>query len=147
MTDALPDLGDERSFGGATRLENPAAAPALAEDPVCGMHIERASAKFTTVRDGQIHFFCSAGCRQKFIADPARYLRSTPTPAPRTYGPAAYACPMHPQVHADAPGLCSICGMSLEPQIPHGGGDADAERKDMARRFWIGLALTAPLIL
>ncbi|HYC25371.1 MAG TPA: copper-translocating P-type ATPase, partial [Roseiarcus sp.] len=94
-----------------------------------------------------IHFFCSAGCRQKFIAHPARYLRSTPTPAPQTYGPAGYACPMHPQVHEAAPGLCSICGMSLEPQIPLGGGDADPERKDMARRFWIGLALTAPLIL
>src|SRR5262249_18971000 len=26
-----------------------------------------------------------------------------------------YHCPMHPQVHADSPGTCPICGMDLVP--------------------------------
>lgn len=29
---------------------------------------------------------------------------------------AAYACPMHPQVRQQAPGSCSICGMTLVPE-------------------------------
>ena len=28
---------------------------------------------------------------------------------------AGYTCPMHPQVHQDGPGKCSICGMNLVP--------------------------------
>lgn len=28
---------------------------------------------------------------------------------------AGYTCPMHPQVHQDAPGKCPICGMNLVP--------------------------------
>jgi hypothetical protein len=40
--------------------------------------------------------------------------------APRTLAtrppkPAAYACPMHPEVKSDRPGSCRICGMDLEP--------------------------------
>jgi len=59
-----------------------------------------------------------------------------------------YTCPMHPQVQQDKPGFCPICGMALEPKT----GTADveeesAEAKDMARRFWIGTALTLPVLL
>ncbi len=57
-----------------------------------------------------------------------------------------YTCPMHPQVRRNGPGSCPICGMALEPLSPDAGVES-AELRDMTRRFWIGLALSAPLVL
>ena len=28
-----------------------------------------------------------------------------------------YTCPMHPQIQQDRPGICPICGMTLEPAV------------------------------
>ena len=53
---------------------------------------------------------------------------------------------MHPQVVRDKPGACPICGMALEPMAA-GGAEDDTELRDMSRRFWISLALAAPLLL
>src|SRR5688572_4029087 len=59
---------------------------------------------------------------------------------------AQYTCPMHPQIVRDAPGSCPICGMALVPIA--GTGEADhSELRDLTRRFWIGTALTIPLVL
>jgi Cu+-exporting ATPase len=52
---------------------------------------------------------------------------------------------MHPQVRRDGPGVCPICGMSLEPVIAPAISAPNADLVDMTRRFWVGLALTAPL--
>jgi P-type Cu+ transporter len=57
-----------------------------------------------------------------------------------------YTCPMHPQIVRDRPGACPICGMALEPRTATGGEGPDPELVDMTRRFWIGLALTLPLL-
>src|SRR6202045_3385110 len=56
-----------------------------------------------------------------------------------------YTCPMHPQIVRDGPGSCPICGMALEPRIVTLKED-NPELRDMTRRFWIALALTAPLL-
>jgi heavy metal translocating P-type ATPase len=56
-----------------------------------------------------------------------------------------YTCPMHPQVRQKGPGNCPICGMALEPVIATGEAGESPELRDMTRRFWIGLALTAPV--
>jgi len=58
---------------------------------------------------------------------------------------AQYTCPMHPEVLRDVPGDCPICGMALEPLVTTG-GPANPELVSMTRRFWIGVALTLPLI-
>ncbi|HMD59960.1 MAG TPA: copper-translocating P-type ATPase, partial [Opitutaceae bacterium] len=60
-----------------------------------------------------------------------------------------YTCPMHPQIEQDHPGACPICGMALEPKIAAvGAGEgADAELRDMTRRFWFAGALTLPVFL
>jgi Cu+-exporting ATPase len=55
-----------------------------------------------------------------------------------------YTCPMHPEVRQDHPGNCPICGMTLEPEAVEPEED-NAELRDMTRRFWIGLALAAPV--
>ena len=43
-------------------------------DPVCGMTVNPATAKATFEHEGKAHYFCCAGCRTKFAADPAKYL-------------------------------------------------------------------------
>ncbi len=59
----------------------------------------------------------------------------------------SYTCPMHPQVRRSAPGGCPLCGMALEPVCPEASVAATSELGDMSRRFWIGLAFSAPLVL
>lgn len=56
-----------------------------------------------------------------------------------------YTCPMHPQVRQMGPGNCPICGMALEPLLATAEQGESPELRDMTRRFWIGLALTAPV--
>ena len=174
----------------------------LARDPVCGMNVNPATAKFVSEREGKKHYFCGRDCQEKFEADPARYLgkpaslamldssapgktaettevrsrkpeagspvyyvcpmcpevRETkpapcpscgmalepenPLPATRT----EYTCPMHPEIVRSEPGSCPICGMALEPRTVTATQEDNPELRDMTRRFWIGVALTAPLL-
>jgi Cu+-exporting ATPase len=48
--------------------------PGLVKDPVCGMSVDPATATEKADHMGQTYYFCSAGCRQSFEKDPARYL-------------------------------------------------------------------------
>ncbi|MGB9071872.1 MAG: heavy metal translocating P-type ATPase [Terriglobales bacterium] len=185
------------------------AATGLAVDPVCGMKVDPATAKFSHQHKGKAYFFCCGGCREKFKADPEKFLSSPPKPmgsglvslgmAPTTKPamapakPAAapsavkhdtrayicpmcpevkqagpgpcpkcgmalepespalsatkteYTCPMHPEIVRPGPGSCPICGMALEPRTVTV-EEENPELRDMARRFWISLALTAPLL-
>ncbi|MFL6606239.1 MAG: copper-transporting P-type ATPase [Steroidobacteraceae bacterium] len=57
-----------------------------------------------------------------------------------------YTCPMHPQIRQLGPGSCPICGMALEPLLPSGTED-DREVRAVRRKFWISLALSAPVVL
>ena len=56
-----------------------------------------------------------------------------------------YTCPMHPEIVRDQPGSCPICGMALEPSVVTV-DEANPELADMKRRFWVGVALTLPLL-
>ncbi|MGA7558667.1 MAG: heavy metal translocating P-type ATPase [Terriglobales bacterium] len=185
-------------------------AQAPATDPVCGMNVNPATARFKTSHSGKEYFFCCAGCLQKFQANPEKILASPPKPmgsglvslgapagaqklmmpiaaplAPtaspekdtrayvcpmcpevRQIGPGPcpkcgmaldpespalhaskteYTCPMHPEVVRAEPGNCPICGMALEPRTVTV-EETNPELRDMTRRFWISLALTAPLL-
>ena len=46
----------------------------MATDPVCGMQVDERAAKNSTVFDGKTYFFCSAGCKGKFEANPSSFL-------------------------------------------------------------------------
>ncbi len=123
------------------------AKSAFAKDPVCGMSVDPATAKHKAEHADATYHFCSAGCREKFVADPARYV-AAPTHAPALKSApsgAIYTCPMHPQIRQDHPGYCSICGMTLEPEIAAEATGPSAELVDMMRRFWIALALSIPV--
>jgi len=116
----------------------------LAKDPVCGMTVDPHTARHRAEHAGRTYYFCSAGCRAKFAADPPKYLG--PAPAPRVVAGATYTCPMHPEIRQDGPGDCPICGMALEPEIATAATGPNPELADMTRRFWIGLALAAPVV-
>jgi xanthine dehydrogenase accessory factor len=49
-------------------------APHQAVDPVCGMTVPVASARYRATLGGQTHYFCSAACLASFEAAPSRYV-------------------------------------------------------------------------
>ncbi len=119
----------------------------MAKDPVCGMTVDPSTAKAKVEHVGSTHYFCCAGCAQKFQADPEKYLKpkpaplvtlgspqsakpaltnigggAQPAPAPSspkgTLSSAVYVCPMCPEVQEAKPGPCPSCGMALETETP-----------------------------
>ncbi len=115
-----------------------------AKDPVCGMMVDPHTAKHRHEHRGHTYYFCSPRCREKFIADPEKYLAGE---APKDDVPAGtiYTCPMHPEIRQVGPGACPICGMALEPELVSADSGPNPELIDMTRRFWIGVALTIPV--
>ena len=116
---------------------------------MCGMTVDPATAKHHTEHAGHSYFFCSARCREEFTAEPARYVVSSGDRRGLVTAPAGevlWTCPMHPQIVRKEPGNCPICGMALEPMTPAAGEAENPELRDMTRRFWVGVALSLPLL-
>src|SRR5437868_1447989 len=106
-----------------------------AVDPVCGMAVDPASALSHTY-EGREYFFCSEHCRDRFKADPAKCINTSPQadapsqhvghhheasatatrkaetrplseqPEPSDAPVTVYTCPMHPQIRRTSPGNC-----------------------------------------
>ncbi len=114
-------------------------------DPVCGMTVKPESPHASDL-DGIHYRFCSAKCKTKFDAEPARYLGQKQE-EPVDSG-AEYTCPMHPEIRQIGPGTCPKCGMALEPLLPDVDQDEDnAEYRDFRRRFWGSLPLTVAVVV
>ena len=153
----------QHSQHGSAHAEHSAhGAPLLAgasevKDPVCGMAVTTASLHHSH-HDGKPYYFCSAGCKTRFEADPARYVAEVTTDtagnadadvaaAPPVATGTIFTCPMHPEIRQDHPGNCPICGMTLEPLMPSLEEDDNPELKDFSRRFWWTLPLTVLVTL
>jgi Cu+-exporting ATPase len=112
------------------------------------MSVDPHTAQHRAEHDGRTYYFCSAGCRAKFRADPERYLdpaaAAAAEPAPEG---TIYTCPMHPEIRQVGPGSCPICGMALEPVLVSLEAAPNNELIEMTRRFWIGLALAVPVVV
>jgi Cu+-exporting ATPase len=67
------------------------AAAQTVRDPVCGMSVNPATSKHRFEHDAEAFHFCSAGCRTKFAADPAKYL-APKTPEPALPAGTIYTC-------------------------------------------------------
>jgi Cu+-exporting ATPase len=119
------------------------AQPALLKDPVCGMRVTEQS-EHRHAYEGKLHYFCSAKCKIKFIANPSQFTAPQLAPAEddTARANAIYTCPMHPEVRQDHPGNCPKCGMTLEPELPKLDDDENPELRDFQHRFWWTLPLT-----
>ena len=140
---------------GHTGRAHPASAPShpTVKDPVCGMDVTSGQARGGSAEHaGTTYWFCSPSCRDKFVANPSKYVApaSTPprrqAPTPKAAATRVYTCPMHPEVRQVGPGSCPKCGMALEPRVPVVEEEPNAELADMTQRFWVGVALTVPLL-
>ncbi|MEJ0076177.1 MAG: heavy metal translocating P-type ATPase [Alphaproteobacteria bacterium] len=114
-------------------------------DPVCGMTVDPRATQHRHQHGADTYYFCSAGCRTKFAADPVEYLEKETRDAEPASAGAIYTCPMHPEIRQAGPGSCPICGMALEPELASGDAGPNPELADMSRRFWTGLVLTLPV--
>ena len=146
------------------------ASPTL-RDPVCGMTVG-ADTPHRLSHKGEDVLFCSAHCKTKFAAEPEMYAKPSEAGSccsahksgdghhaghahghraatSSAYAPkgAKWTCPMHPEIVRDGPGSCPICGMALEPMTPTADNGPNPELIDMTRRFWVGAALAAPVLL
>ena len=142
-------------------------------DPVCGMTVDSESARSSS-HQGEKYFFCSESCQHKFDDDPSAVLAKATQREADTHEAAhgehsccshsganraatkeaasdpeaIYTCPMHPEVEQVGPGDCPICGMDLEPKFVDMTDDSDEQQyRDMRLRFWVGTALSLPLLV
>jgi len=122
--------------------------PATVIDPVCGMDVTPGDAAGGSAEHaGTTYWFCNPGCRERFMADPARYLHPSAASASTSANDTRlYTCPMHPEVRRVGPGSCPKCGMALEPLEVTADEGPSHELADMTRRFWVSLALTVPVL-
>jgi P-type Cu+ transporter len=122
------------------------------KDPVCGMTVTDQS-EHQAEHLGKHYYFCSAGCKTKFKANPTQYATDKPVDMRQVSAPAVvsqkpslavaiYTCPMHPEIRQNQPGNCPICGMALEPLIPELDEGENKELIDFKHRFWWALPLT-----
>jgi Cu+-exporting ATPase len=115
-------------------------------DPICGMTVDPNKTPHRYEFEGQNYYFCSAGCRAKFAADPRKHLTGWQLSKPEAVPEGTiYTCPMHPQIRQVGPGTCPICGMALEPELVSAEPARNPEFADMSRRFWVGLVLAVPV--
>ena len=118
-------------------------------DPVCGMKVDPGKTPHHATHGGADYHFCGARCRERFLADPAKYLapRADAAPPPPAAPGTIYTCPMHPEVRQASPGNCPFCGMALEPEMPSLEEEENPELRDFTRRFGWTLPLTASVFV
>ncbi|MBI5705825.1 MAG: heavy metal translocating P-type ATPase [Armatimonadetes bacterium] len=92
-------------------------------DPVCSMTVEPVEDTPKSTYQEKDYYFCCAGCKTKFDADPERYLDPEKRKAADEAEAKAaegdtrvYICPMCPEIRQIGPGPCPKCGMALEPE-------------------------------
>ncbi|MFL6373955.1 MAG: heavy metal translocating P-type ATPase [Pyrinomonadaceae bacterium] len=128
---------------GRNKTPEPASEPQV--DPVCKMLVLPDSAAAEYGYEGTTYYFCMTGCRDKFVANPDKYLSAPPANVGGS--DREYTCPMHPEILQLGPGSCPICGMALEPKEIMLDDTPDPEYLDMRRRFWISAVLTLPVFV
>ena len=49
----------------------------MAKDPVCGMQVDEANARWKSDYMGTTYYFCGPGCKQAFDRNPAKYAEGS----------------------------------------------------------------------
>ena len=123
-----------------------------ATDPVCGMSVTVDANTPRSRYGSETYYFCSQKCKGKFDSSPENVLSTEEEASAANSASSSasrrYTCPMHPEIIRSEPGSCPICGMALEPMdIPTENEEPNPEIQDFKKRFWLGAALTVPLIV
>ncbi len=122
-------------------------------DPVCGMRVNPQTATAKTEWNGKTYHFCNPKCHDRFVKTPLQFVddngvRLPPAPKPAAPQGTMYVCPMDPEVRESKPGACPKCGMALEPEnVTAAVSEDNPELRDMSRRFWIAVVLSAPFLI
>lgn len=121
-------------------------------DPVCGMSVTVDADTPRSRYGSETYYFCSQKCKGKFDSSPESVLSSEEETSAANSASSStsgrYTCPMHPEIIRSEPGSCPICGMALEPMdMPTENDAPNPEIRDFKKRFWLGAALTVPLIV
>lgn len=112
------------------------------EQACCGGHTESQTADPSS-KDGHDHSACATAETATAAAEDGKY-----DTVPAGYQGVIYTCPMHPEVRQTRPGACPLCGMGLELESAAMVEDGpNPELVDFTRRFWVGTALTLPLLV
>jgi Cu+-exporting ATPase len=138
------------------------------------MSVDPQKAARTVQHSGGNYYFCSVRCAERFAAEPEKFLAAPGTAGMQTPSQASaaieisaqpittaagnadtapsekirYTCPMDPEIIQLGPGACPKCGMALEPMdVVAGEKQSDPEYDSMRKRFWVAVALSAPLLV
>ncbi|HYP86770.1 MAG TPA: heavy metal-binding domain-containing protein, partial [Polyangiaceae bacterium] len=129
------------------------------KDPVCGMTVNPETARGGSHQHaGNTYYFCNPRCRERFAAEPLRFLSPAKVdaapqslrgaPAAPVVAVGVYTCPMHPEIRKPGPGSCPICGMALErATVSLDEPEDDTELRDFTRRLLVSAALSLPTLL
>jgi YHS domain-containing protein len=89
-----------------------------AKDPVCGMNVNKATAKYTYDYKGSTYYFCSEGCKTSFSKDPEKYLAPSAgaKPGMMGHGMGQGMGMMHGQAtpQAQDTAIDPVCGMTVK---------------------------------
>ncbi|MDE2214554.1 MAG: heavy metal translocating P-type ATPase, partial [Candidatus Omnitrophica bacterium] len=119
----------------------------MPKDPICGMDVDESS-PLKLEKDGQVYYFCSGHCKEKFLKEAQSHPKPQASALPLK-GRTLYTCPMHPEIEQGHPGDCPKCGMALEPKSPLVEQEQPAESHEinfLRKKFWIGVWLTLPVV-
>lgn len=86
---AAPAAQNAPRAGGMPPQTRATAAPGEMLDPVCGMPLKPGEVKFTETYQGKKYYLCSDSCRDKFLANPAKFAGENAASATMTKDPAA----------------------------------------------------------
>ena len=112
----------------------------MASDPICGMTVEE-STKYKLERDGEVYYFCSQHCLNKFITP------ASPSFPDSSESIGLYTCPMHPEIQQDHPGDCPKCGMPLEASLAVASNEDEEQGRirELSIKFRVALFFTIPV--
>lgn len=111
--------------------------------PMCGMHLVPEGEHV-----GHDHAACGHGHGHNSGMESAGTNNGKYDTVPNNFSGSVYTCPMHAEVRQTEPGSCPICGMGLELETVSIEDDGpNPELVDFSRRFWVGAALTVPLLI
>jgi Cu+-exporting ATPase len=90
-------------------------APETHTDPVCRMLVTPESAAATFDHGGQTYYFCNVGCKERFEADPDRYLNSE-----ESYGHSISLGQSETKAESQIEFTDPVCGMKVSPDSAAG---------------------------